>query len=211
MRKYLDEEIEKAIELRKSQGYSFAHLQRVTGIPATTIRNWCVDEYIGTRWDTLLRSNERKRQELRVSEIATLDTIKNIEVENAKILAAIIYGCEGSKYPATNKLELTNSDPNLLKVFIKLLRKSFILDEAKLRVHLQIHDIHDFKSVKSFWSDLLDIPKKQFIKPTITKVRGGKHRRIYHGTCSIRYHDYRLQLKVIGIYEALLKKLGEVA
>ena len=211
MKRYQDADIEKARKLRRKEGYSFAQLERLTGIPATTIRNWCTDDFVSTRWDTLLRSNKRTREELKLSEISILENIMSIDVNNAKILTAIIYGCEGSKYPATNKLEMTNSDPELLKVFIKLLRKTFTLDETKFRIHLQIHDIQNYKKLKSFWSKLLEIPKERFIKPTITKARGGKHRKVYYGTCSLRYSDYRIQLKLIGIYEAFLKKFGEVA
>lgn len=211
MRKYKDQDIIKAKELRKRGRYSFAHLQRLTGIPATTIRNWCGDDYMGTRWDTLLVTNERKRQELKSSEVGVIDSIENINPVNAKVFASLIYWCEGSKYPATNKLDFVNSDPTLVKLYVALLRKAFIIDESKWRIHLQIHDIHNFEEVKSYWSNLLNIPKSQFIKPTITKANGGKHRREYWGTCAVRYYDFRIQLKLIGIYEAFVRRFGEVA
>jgi hypothetical protein len=206
MGKYPDEEIERARELRRKERYSFAQLQRITGIPATTIRNWCSNDSLGTRWDILLTSNERKRQEIKASETSIISTLKNISNREAKIFAALIYWCEGTKYPASNKLEFTNSDPTLQKLFISLLRKSFPLDESKFRVHLQIHDIHVIQEINRFWSKLLSIPESQFIKPTITKARGGKHRKEYFGTCALRYTDFRIQLKLIGIYEAFAKR-----
>jgi len=207
MKKYQDEEIEKAKKLRNKHNYSFATLQKITGIPATTIRNWCKDDFLGTRWDTLLISNERKRQKIKLSEIKSVNSFKRINKKTAKILAAILYWCEGSKYPSTNKMDLTNSDPKLLKIFLKLLRTSFNLDESKFRVKLQIHDTHDFEKIKKYWSKILSIPQSQFMKPTITKPTGRKHRKEYFGTCTVRYHDYKLQLKLIGIYEEFAKNL----
>ncbi len=211
MGRYKDYQIELARELRQKEKYSFAHLQRLTGIPATTIRNWCKEDYFGTRWDALLKTNERQRQELKSSELSALDGINKMIAKNAKILLAIIYGCEGAKYPSSNKLILTNSDPDLLKVFITLLRRAFVLDESKIRAHLQIHDSHNYEEVRDFWSKKLKISIEKFIKPTITKRRGGKHRKTYLGTCTVKYADYRTQLKLIGIYEAFIRKFGEVA
>lgn len=211
MKKYKDEDIQKAKDLRHKEGYSFAQLQRITGIPATTIRNWCEDDFLGTRWDTLLRTNERKRRELKDSEAGTLESLKRINKDGAKIFASLIYWCEGSKYPATNKVELTNSDPNLMKLFVNLFRKAFDLDETKFRIHLQIHDVHNFEELKSFWGNLLGIPSGRFIKPTVTKMKGGKHRKNYLGTCTVRYHDFRIQLKLTGIYEKLTDKIGEIS
>lgn len=172
MKKYQDRDIEKAKELRLKFTYSFKQLQKITGIPATTIRNWCKNDFLGTRWDTLLITNARKRLELKQSEIKAVNSINNLDENTAKVFASILYWCEGAKYPSSNKVDLANSDPKLLKTFIKLLRTGFNLDESKLRVKLQIHDTHSFKRIKKYWSDVLNIPVSQFMKPTITKRVG---------------------------------------
>jgi len=210
MKRWKDSEVEAAKKLRESKKYSFAELQRITGIPATTIRNWCQDDYKGTRWDTLLASNERKRQGFKLSEKKTIDSIKNIDGENAKIYASLIYWCEGAKYPSTSRLEFTNSDPKLLSVFINLVRKAFSVDEKKFRAHVQIHTTHKYIDIKRFWSKCLKIAPAQFIKPTITKPKGKKHRKGYLGTCTLRYYDYRLQLKLIGIYEEFANRFNNM-
>ncbi len=201
MKRYKDIEIEKALSLRTRYKYSFAQLQKITGIPASTIRNWCKNEFIGARRDTLLNTNFRKRNSIKQSEIKSLKNFNYLNKNAAKILASIIYWCEGSKYPSTNKLDLTNSDPLLLETFIKLLRSGFTLNESKFRVKLQIHSGQNFSKLKTYWSNILDIPASQFMKPTVTIANGKKRRKDYMGTCTIRYSDYTIQLKLIGIYE----------
>jgi len=198
---YRDKEIEKAQRLRTKYHYSFVKLEQITGIPATTLRNWCKNGQTETRWDTLLTTNERRRKEIKSSELKSMTELKLLDKNTKKILASIIYWCEGSKYPATNKVDLTNSDPSLLQTFIKLLRASFLLDESKFRARLQIHSSQDFGKIKKYWSKVLNIPVSQFMKPTITTANGKKHRKDYMGTCTIRYSDYKIQLKLIGIYE----------
>jgi len=205
---YQDKEIEKAQKLRNKYHYSFVKLAQITGIPATTLRNWCKNDQAVTRWDTLLTTNERQRKEIKSSEIESITKLKLLDTTTKMLLASMIYWCEGSKYPATNKVDLTNSDPLLLQTFIKFLRESFPLDESKFRAKLQIHSTQNFTKIKKYWSRLLDIPISQFMKPTITLANGKKHRKNYMGTCTIRYSDYRIQLKLIGIYEQFGKLMN---
>lgn len=208
MKRYTEQEITKIRKLRRETAYSFIQLERITGIPQTTIRNWCHDDNVRTKWDTLRATNERKRLEFKKSETAALARVTNIDVQLAKILVAIIYWCEGAKYPATNRLAIANSDVELLRMFISLLRIAFPIDESKFRVHLQIHTTHDYEKLKKYWSDQLGISTTQFICPTITSPNGKKHRSSYSGTCTLKYMDYSLQLKLIGLYEALAYKLN---
>lgn len=102
-----------------------------------------------------------------------------------------------------------NSDPLLVRSFVALLRKSFKIDENKLKVHLLIHKEQKFEELKEYWSDLLNISKNQFYKPTITTSSGKKHRNQYFGTCSIRYSDQTVQLRLLGIFSEFLKKSVE--
>lgn len=149
-------------------------------------------------------NNERRREQIRNSEKFVSKSINTLTRNEAKFIAALLYGCEGSKYPAQRGLAFANSDPGLILSFIKLLRKAFDLDEKKFSVHLQIHTTHDYNEMKNFWSNLLFLPETCFSKPTVTIPKGGKHRSIYKGTCTLRYWDYRIQLKLLGIFERFI-------
>jgi hypothetical protein len=119
---------------------------------------------------------------------------------SARILLALLYWSNGSKYPSSNFLAFSNSDANLVKTFLSLLRSTFPINESKIRVHLQLYKNQDTKKLIYYWSKLLNIPKIQFYKPTITKppktVRSD-----YFGTCTIRYYSLDLLLTIMGIYE----------
>lgn len=207
MKRYSDDQVRKILELRKTERYSYHALGRQTGIPSTTIRNWCAVVDGGNKWDTLIATNERKRQEYRRSETYVINSINLLEKEPLKLLVALLYWCEGSKYPSSTAVTMVNSDPSLIKTFLRLLRAAFELDESKFHVHLQIHTTHDFAKIKRYWSKLLSIPASQFMRPTVTKPNGGKHRNQYFGTCTLKYQDYRILLKLMGIYEAFANKI----
>ena len=183
---------------------NYSEVGKKLGVSKNRISIWC-QGLAGTRWASLIKKNQQKRNITLNSEIGILRKF-DIDNNRAKLCAGIMYGCEGSKYPSSNGVAFTNSDSNLVAAFISLMRKAFRLDETKWRVHLLIHSNQNYSQMVSYWSRLLKVQKSQFIKPTITVPLGKKHRNEYKGTCSLRYNSCVLQLKLIGIFEAFMRK-----
>ena len=123
--------------------------------------------------------------------------------EISKILCAILYWCEGYKN-IHGGLAFSNSDPNVIAIFLKLLRASFPLDEKRLRACIHLHPYHSETKQKKFWSHITGIPKRQFIK-SYQKLNGGKNlRKDYPGCLSVRYHDSFVGREVMSIGKAFL-------
>ena len=189
--------------IRQTERLTYSQLSKKFSIPSGTIRNWCHVDGL-SRKDALTKMYQARRDLLKTSELLCVPNINLLPKNQAKLFAGILYGCEGAKYPASNRVDFTNSDPLLMATFYKLLIKGFSLDNQKLCVRLQIHTNQSYKQLKKFWSNTLNLPNIKFMKPTITSPLGGKHRLIYYGTCSLRYNDYRLQLKLLGIFEKFI-------
>jgi transcriptional regulator with XRE-family HTH domain len=204
MKRYSEDLINEARILRQLKRLSYREIGRRINVPSGTIGNWFQGP-VGNRWDSLIRTNEERRQKYKNSETSVVSVLNLMNKKQIKLLTGILYGCEGSKYPATKGVSFSNSDPGLILAFLELLKKSFYLNEEKFSVHLQIHSTHNYEKIKKFWSSLLGISEKHFIKPTITNPTGNKHRVNYQGTCTLRYRDYRIQLKLLGIFEAFTK------
>jgi len=207
MRRYSENLIKQVKRIRRKEKLSFRQLSRRFGIPGNTIRKWC-DDLVGTRWDAILIDNEKKRAEIKRSEIHVAPDIDSITKDQARFLAGILYGCEGSKYPSHSGVAFANSEPNLVLGFLQLLRRAFDLNDSKFSVHLQAHVTQDYEEIKKFWSNLLSLPQSCFIKPTVRQPAGKKHRNNYLGTCTLRYRDYRIQLKLLGIFEKFIETLA---
>jgi len=201
--KFYQEDIVRKARKLKEKGVSAAEIARRFNIGDTTISRWCNDipsENSYHLYAQNLRNEATKR---------SIGLIKNIRIpeEKAKILASLLYWCEGAKYPSTNFISFVNSDIGLMKTFLKLFRIGFHPNESKLRVSLQLHTTHDKEKMTSFWSSILKIPKSQFYKPTITKPTKNMKRRDYKGTCTVRYYNVYLLLEMIGIYQEFSKKI----
>lgn len=189
---------EKARKLYKT-GLSYRQVSQELKINDGTIRRWCNDIKSES---TLLSKNEKQRQLIKNEESKVASSVV-IDRDMAKILAAMLYWAEGTKYPQSTAVSFSNSDPNMVSFFVKLLRTAYKLDEKKFKIHLQIHTTQKKSQIFGFWSKLLGVPVTQFWKPTVTKPTNNMKRVGYMGTCTVRYHDYRVLLGLIAIYESL--------
>ncbi|OGZ26869.1 MAG: hypothetical protein A2365_01090 [Candidatus Nealsonbacteria bacterium RIFOXYB1_FULL_40_15] len=203
MKFHQEDIVDKARKLRK-EGFSATEIGKRFNLRNSTILRWCYDIpsinpnhiYLGK-----LRTRAKNKN---------FKLIEDIDINKlvARLLTSIIYWCEGSKYPSSNFISFTNSDPELVKTFLKLFRLGFQPIEDKLRVRLQLHSTHNEEEVNSYWSELLKIPASQFYKPTITNPTKNMKRRGYMGTCDIRYNNVYLLHEITGIYEGFSKKLN---
>ena len=205
MKRHPEYIVNEAKQLLLKKNLNYKEISQHLNVPESTVSIWCRN-LENSKLRSLVRNNEAKRQLFKEQDLWVTKKL-NIDNRTAKILSAIIYGCEGSKYPSTGYLALANCDPSLVLTFVNLLRRGFEIDNSKFRVHLQIHSNQNYSELVKFWSNLLDIPKCKFYKPTITTPNGKKHRTNYLGTCTVRYYDYKLQLSLIGIFEEFMRKL----
>jgi len=115
----------------------------------------------------------------------------NKDEEKLKIAGVMLYWGEGTKSGGT--VTFSNSDPIMIEIFIKFLRKICGIAEDRLRVLLHIYTDQDEKELKRFWSNITDISESQFSKSFIHKKKGGSYKKIsQYGTISLRYSDKQL-------------------
>ena len=114
-----------------------------------------------------------------------------IAEEQLRIAGAMLYWAEGSKNRTT--VDLANSDPRLIALFVTFLRNICGVAEERLRVHLYAYADQDIESLKAFWSEVTGIASQQFIKPYVRALTPNlSHRKMTWGLVHITYSDGRL-------------------
>ena len=104
------------------------------------------------------------------------------------------------------RVSFSNSDPQLIKYFLKIFRKSFVLEEKKFRALLHIHDYHNEKKQIQFWSKVTQIPTGQFSR-SFHKKNTGKNKRVgYPGCLSVRYYNSIIQKELVFICKEIFNK-----
>ena len=130
----------------------------------------------------------------------------NMSLDTVRLLCALIYWCEGTKIRRSEVMGFTNSDPQLMASFLKLLRAGFTVDETKLRLTVHVHEYHDAKEQLQFWSEVTNIPLTQCHKPYLKPHTALRTREGYPGCASVRYYDVDFGRRLEGIAKAFLEK-----
>jgi hypothetical protein len=207
----------KAIELRKN-GYSFREISEKLAISKSTASLWTRVVILNDdgkkrlrgvsdlgRLRSNLKSHEKKLKRLQIAEREANELLNQVVLnkDSALIALSIMYWCEGAK--RDNSVSFHNSDPNLLKAFINILIEVFGVDRDKIKIKLQLHDYHDHKELTKFWSEKLDIPKKQFTK-VYEKVSDHKYSsKDYKGCVRISYYNSHIARVILSFAKNFIK------
>jgi hypothetical protein len=126
-----------------------------------------------------------------------------ITVEVSQVFCALLYWAEGAKF-TDNRLEFTNSDPDMIRAYLNLLRKGFMIDERKLRVNIHLHHYHEDLEQKRFWSEVTGIPLSQFNKSYIKPHTQKRIRENYPGCVRICYYSADTARKIKALYQEFI-------
>lgn len=98
--------------------------------------------------------------------------IDNLSDRELWLLGTIAYWCEGAKqkeYNVSQGVVFANSDPFLLKLFLKWLKNICEIEENRIVYSLYIHENADFKKAITYWSNVLKISQIRLGKPVLKK------------------------------------------
>ena len=133
--------------------------------------------------------------------------------ERLKLAGVMLYWAEGSKASLeSSTVDFTNSDPEMIKLFMLFLRKICGVHEKRLRIFLYSYQGQDIEKLKAFWSSVTGIPVIQFTKPYVREENLNKSgRKMPYGLIHVRYADKRLLILLLKWIEEIQCSLsGEV-
>lgn len=196
-------EIASEIHISKSTASNWTSKEKLTklGIKRITKRQ---DEARKRAFSTMRKKRNIIKKKIWRKSKSTLKKIK-LTTSLCRLLSSIFLWTEGEKGNFT-RLGFTNSDPTMISTFLFLLRKSFLLDESKLRALVHIHEYHNEKEVILFWSKITKISPKQFTKSYLKPHTGKRTRENYMGSIHINYYDYKVARELASIYNMFAEK-----
>lgn len=187
----------KAKKLRVD-GYSYSMIKDKLGVSKSTLSNWLAFIPFKPNQEVIQKIGSAKlksalyKQNLKFKNIAAMrkeasQDIGLLSQRDLFMLGIGLYMGEGSK--SLEQVNITNSDPVIIRTAIKWL-KSFLKLNTK-NFTIAIHAYPDTDLVKSidFWSKQTKIPKEQFSKIIIDKRKNKSilnKRKLPYGTISLR-------------------------
>jgi len=218
-----DDLISEVVNLRK-RGFSLREISERLRVSKSSVSVWARNiplsekaksEIVRKQRDGRQRGIESSRTKKRVEENMTLISVRSalgalsFDPLQSKAVCALLYGCEGSKVES-GRVVFVNSDPQLVRFFLRFFRQAFLVDEKKFRALVHIHGYHDEKKQVRFWSGVTGIPESQFTQ-SYRKKNGGKNiREGYQGCVSVRYNDVKVQREILLLYKEILSNGGNL-
>lgn len=105
-----------------------------------------------------------------------------------------LYWGEGTK-SNTHSVRLGNTDPALIRAFVRFLEARYGVKRTRLRFGLQIFSDMDSSAALEFWCCKLRVVPSQFHKVTVTPARslGTYRHKTKHGVLTIYFHSKKLR------------------
>lgn len=213
-------EKDKAIRLRKS-GTSIKDIAKVLGVSQSTVSLWCRDITLtemaikkiarnSIKKNTLgiLRYTESLRKQRQINLLEDqMKGVKRIGELNGRDIFCVgigLYWGEGYK-KGNQEFGFTNSDPGMIRFYIKWLQYAFNIQKEDLILRVSINESHKARigQVQTYWKDQTGIPLHQFTAPSLIKTNVKKvyqNKLVHFGTLRIKVRrGTRQRREILGI------------
>jgi transposase-like protein len=205
-------EKQEAIRLRKS-GYTYSEIMGVLPVSKGTLSGWLVKLKLTNEEAKVLNARtlvgrEKASQKASVTnirrriardkEIEDQATLKFKSFINEPLFSfgIAMYWAEGSK--KWRNFCFTNSDPRVIALMMKWIRKYLNSPEEEIILRLYIHKPYAHENCEAYWSKVVNVPVEKF-KKTVYKAtpHDVKRNPVYKGCLSIDFGKVHYYVTVI--------------
>lgn len=193
MRRHSIHTIKTIVDLRK-RGRSIPEISAQLHLPKTTVHHHVkgvkvLPQYtkrlLQRRKPSILLSQHHWDQSV-IRARAIGDTISPRDL---KLIGACLYWAEGAKAD----FSLSNTDPELIKLFLYALREGFHVKDSDIKISLRVYEDLNISKCLDFWSKITGIPLNK--DTAVNVLYGSKKGKLEHGMCRIRVRKAGLLLK----------------
>lgn len=185
MGKKLDKKTINKIHNLRIKGLSMPEISVKLSLPKTTVFNYAKSiqmlPEVVEEWKAKRGGGRRIR--LLKEEHAFVEAkkiVKQLSKRDKLLFISALYWAEGNK----KDFMLSNTDPNLIKVFINGLREILAIGNDRLRVSIRIYEDMDKEKCLDFWEKVVGLPKESF--QHVYVLSGKKQGKLEFGMCRVR-------------------------
>lgn len=212
-------QMQEARQLR-GKGLSIKQISDALNVSKASVSTWVRNIALsGNELEEIENRLQLGREHARQSRLKNILNRRNALIEKCKteilpltkrdlwIAGLMLYAGEGRKAwdVSSQAIELTNSDPDILRVFINFLTKVCNVNRSNIKIRLFLYPDIDLKSAENFWSEELNIPLEQFQKSFVKQSYDVlfRNRKSKYGTAHAVLYNAELYRKILGWLKAL--------
>ncbi|MDO8582220.1 MAG: hypothetical protein Q7S16_05105, partial [bacterium] len=126
-----------------------------------------------------------------------------------KLALAFLYLGEGSKWRSHSGAMLGSSDPDIIRLYIRLLGLCYGIQSNRLKCRVSYRTDQDINYLQKYWSEVSGIPLVNFYKTKPDpRTKGKPTKKLdYMGVCVITGAGTNIQLELELIPKLVLKGL----
>ena len=226
-------EKEQAIKLRLS-GKSYSQISAELSLPKSTLSGWLGKIVLsddarhkinkrsreGSRLGLLRRNKNQThlaQERARVGRETASQEIPPLSRRDILVIGTALYWAEGYKRPVrvrgrevtSHVVSLTNSDPALVKLFLRFLREAGHVPDQKIKAGLPLFKHQNESFMRRFWEGETGIPSVNFGKTyygiSISSMGKRPFNQLPHGIIQIVVADTKLFYRIMGYIDGLKK------
>jgi len=186
-----------ARRLRQEDGLSMKEIARVVGVSLSSVSLWVRDIELDTVKNASMRSRAaRRRGEAPAARAraARRDAQRRgrkqaDQGDPLHLAGCMLYWAEGSR--ERNAVIFTNSDPEMVRLFVCFLRECFAVPDDKFRITCNLFADHLERqhAIEEFWLDVTALPRTR-LNSSIVNVyskhsKKKRRNKLPYGTCRV--------------------------
>lgn len=188
-------EIVEKIKKLRSEGNSIFEISKIVGKSKSIVSKYIQKVKVLKHYEAILKekqggSKARSLKEWEKARIKSKELISNFSPKEKLLVLSCLYWGEGTK----RELNIINSDPQLLRVFLSCLRDIGV-SNSEIKATLRIYEDIDKKDLIKYWSNVISLPKECFKNVNI--LQGKKVGKLKYGMCRIRVEKSSKYFKLI--------------
>jgi transposase-like protein len=209
------EERKRARELRREEGLPIKEIARRVGVSVSSVSVWVRDIELSPEQHAELRAKNPAHNQLlsgrgvasanrRAERIAYQTRGREVARTGDMLHMAgcMLYWAEGGK--ARNQLRFTNSDPEMIRFFVRFLRECFGIGPHDIRITCNLFADHVSREreIERFWLEIAGLPASSLCRSTVNVYSRHSQRKrlnmLPYGTCRITVSRTRITQHIFG-------------
>ena len=212
----------KCISLRK-KGLSYNEISEHIDVSNSTLSRWCLSVSLTRKQKERLVEKKRNSSFIKSLKIQAIKSKKEAKLwadkeinkisnnDKTLLIAGVsLYWAEGTRSGAGGAVELTNTDPEIIKIMMRFFRNIMCVPNDKFRIIVRIGEKGNVKKAKNYWSKITKVPQKNFRNPEILKLKeNSKSLKKYPcGMCRIIIQDISFKRKMLNLIEGFSENIN---
>lgn len=175
----------KEIEFLRSQGHSLSEISQKVRVGQGTTWRYIQDvnilpeyrnNWLAKRGGSIKRKQIAERMAAQKADLM----IKDLSNKEKLLILSSLYWAEGAKVD----FNLTNTDPDLVNVFIKSLKDVIGITDDRFKLNIRIYEDMNKETCINYWLNLTGLTKQHL--SSVNVLVGRKQGKLKYGMCRVR-------------------------